>query len=133
MQLEATAAEIINTTEAARITGRSVDAVRSAIREGSISAVGRTVTGRPLIRRADVLAWNERARRGSGHPTKPWERAIEALELLGPATTSEVGAFLGIHPGNARKHLAILAQQGRVRRGEDGQWVTIERSRLTTT
>jgi hypothetical protein len=29
---------------------------------------------------------------------------------------------LGVHVGNARKYLAILAAQGRAERSKDGQW-----------
>lgn len=116
--------DLLTTTEAARIVERSLDAVRHGVLDGTLAEAGRTDRGRPLVRRADLLAWDQTARRFH-RPTRRWEATAAALEALGPATAEELGAYVGVHPGNTRKHLAILVAQGRAQRRPDGQWVLL--------
>jgi hypothetical protein len=48
------------------------------------------------------------------------------LDEFGTLTFLELAELLGVHIGNARKYLAILAKQGRAERLPDGQWVLTE-------
>ena len=41
--------------------------------------------------------------------------------------SEEVAKFLQVHPGNARKYLALLGLEGRAERRPDGQWALCER------
>ena len=49
------------------------------------------------------------------------------LEEYGSATSEEIAKFLQVHPGNARKYLALLGLEGRAERRPDGEWALCER------
>lgn len=118
--------DLIDTTEASQLIGRSVDAVRSAIRRGYLNSVARTEYGRPLMRRCDVIAWAERTKRSPyRHRYRPWEHTYDVLTGFGAAFSTELAVVLDLHPGNVRKHLLVLEHQGRVRRLGDGQWAAV--------
>jgi hypothetical protein len=117
--------DLITTSDAARLTGRTVDAVRGAIKMHVLTSRGKNDRGYHLVLRTDLLEWHRehpptnRARRYLG---APWDVVMDALAVIQPATPEEVAGFVGLHPGNARKHLSILAAQGRVAVGPDRQW-----------
>jgi predicted ArsR family transcriptional regulator len=48
---------------------------------------------------------------------------VRLLEDYASASADEIAVLLGVHPGNARKYLALLGLQGRAVRRPDGQWV----------
>jgi len=116
---------LLTTTEAGHLVGRSDSAVRGAVRSGLLKAVWDH--NRWLVSAAAVMTW------ASTHKANPWPRTAkprtdEVVELLsdyGSASAEEVAGILGVHPGNARKYLALLARAGRAQRLEDGQWVLI--------
>jgi hypothetical protein len=114
--------EIITTGEAARLTGRSQNIFRWAVSQGTLSTAGRTELGSLLLRTSDVLEWHKNHRRLTITGSKPWNAAADGLAVLGAATAEELAAYLGIHPGNARKYLLILQAQARAERAADGQW-----------
>ncbi len=115
--------ELVDTTTASRLVGRSVDAIRGAIRGGQLECVTRDSRARPLVSREELLAWaSRRPPRTQPAFADGAARTIRALEAIGPATAEELGIFLDIHTGNVRKHLALLARQGDARRRSDGQW-----------
>jgi hypothetical protein len=69
--------------------------------------------------------WRGTRKQGGGVGTKvsPWESSAELLTEYGSLSATELAHLAGIHPGNARKYLAILAKQGRAQRLPDGQWI----------
>lgn len=81
-----------------------------------------TSHGHYRLDRDAVLAWAAANPFKAPNPRHAWVATAKALETLGPATADEIAAYRGIHPGNIRKHLLILAAQGAVERGADGQW-----------
>jgi DNA-directed RNA polymerase specialized sigma24 family protein len=115
--------EVITTTEAAKLTGRTVGAVRQAARRGVLPSVGKNPDGFHQLRRSDVLVWDRTHRRQTMPTRRPWERTAQAVAELEVATTDELAAYVGLHVGNVRKHLLILRAQGRAERRDDGQWV----------
>lgn len=122
VQLVGSQETLLNTTEAAALTGRSMAAVRNAIMRGLLPVVDRTSLGRPLVRQSDVMVWDKRSIRPRRKDTKPWLRVADALGVLGFASAEELATCLGIHPGNVRKYLLILEAQQQAKRGNDGQW-----------
>lgn len=113
--------DVLTATEAARLVGRPKDAVRNAIRDGSLT--GSNIKGRWYVERELLLAWDRRTARRQRAGSQPWETTAGLLGDYGPATTEELAVLRGLHPGNVRKHLAILAVQGRAKRLDDSQWV----------
>ena len=53
---------------------------------------------------------------------RAYDRAAEMLAEYGSVTPDELAELLRVHVGNARKHLAILGNQGRAHRHDDGEW-----------
>lgn len=117
--------DLLTTTEAGELIGRTQDAVRIAINLGYLRAVNER--GRWYIERDALVAWDKRARRFVRTRTPSWERAAEIIAEYGSVSAAELAQLAGIHIGNARKHLAILAKNGRVRCLDDGQWVLLGR------
>jgi hypothetical protein len=115
----------VTTTEAAKITGRSQDAVRRAINDHYLEATNEI--GRWYIERSTLMAWDKRARRRDLGKPRAYERTAELLEEYYSVSPEELATLAGIHVGNARKHLALLAAEGRVERLDDGQWVLTTR------
>jgi hypothetical protein len=119
---------VLGTSEAGRLVGRTEGAIRGAIHQGSLPAE----RGRDFwyVRASDVLAWAARTRRGRGKSlAKPrTDEVVELLEEYGAVSSDDVAALLQVHPGNARKYLAMLGLQGRARRQDDGQWVLVSHS-----
>lgn len=113
---------VLTTREAGQLVGRSEDAVRAAIRRGDLDAErGRDFW---LVSASDVIAWAAHTPIGRGNPL-PRPRTEEVVGLLtdwGSGSAEELATVLGVHVGNARKYLAILAAQGRAERSKDGQW-----------
>jgi hypothetical protein len=114
---------MLSTSEAGRLVGRTEDAVRAAIRRGALPAE----RGRDFwsVRATEVVAWAARTPAGRGNP-HPRPRTAEVADILreyGSASAEEVAMLLQVHSGNARKYLAILAIQGTAKRLSDGQWV----------
>jgi hypothetical protein len=101
---------MLTTTEAGRLLNRTQDAVRNAIRVGALE--GHRIDGRWYIDREVLLAWHARARQIDRVGPRPWERVAELLSEHGSASTEEIARLMQVHPGNARKHLAILAAEG---------------------
>jgi predicted transcriptional regulator len=121
--------ELLSIREAAALVGRTPGSVKSAVRFGVLHGDRCIDSGRAVwrIKPAELLAWNE------AHPPVPrprlndtWNRTVELLAEYGPLHAEELGILLERHPGNARKHLAILEKQGRARRLDDGQWVLVD-------
>lgn len=115
---------LLTTTEAAELVRRNERTVRRAISDRRLPA--QDEGGHWLVRPEDVLAWDRRTqRRHITHRPQAaaWERAAALLADYGSLSAEELAELAGIHVGNARKHLAILAKQGRAKRLNDGQWV----------
>ena len=100
--------ELLTTTEAAQLTGRSVDAVRAAIYANLLPRFTRNEFGRPLVRRQDLLEWASRRPPTTRDPHDCYERTWEALAEIGPASADELATYLGLHAGNVRKHLVVI-------------------------
>jgi hypothetical protein len=114
---------MLTTHEAGRLVGRSEGAVRKALGRGTLR--GKRDREVWHVRAADVVAWAACSRSGPGNPL-PAPRTEDTVHILREyesASAEEVATLLGVHPGNARKYLAMLALQGRARRRADGQWV----------
>ncbi|MDQ6839818.1 MAG: hypothetical protein M3137_16205 [Actinomycetota bacterium] len=118
----------LTTTEAGHLVGRTKDAIRNAINDGRL--VGSNERGRWYVDREAVLAWDKRTRRYDRQRVTPaWARTGDLLAEYGSATVEELALLAGLHIGNVRKHLAILANLGRAERRPDGQWVLTAESR----
>lgn len=68
------------------------------------------------------MQWDAKAPRYPGAKRQAYERAADVLADYGSVTPVELSKLLGIHAGNARKYLAILAAEGRAHRHTDGEW-----------
>jgi hypothetical protein len=123
-------AVMLTTTEAGRLVGRTGTAIRHAVLQGRLTGVWER--DHWLVREDEVRAWAARRRpgRGSPAPVPRSEDVVGVLAEYGSATTEEVGRLLGIHPGNARKYLAMLGLEGRARRRTDSQWELTEKEPL---
>jgi excisionase family DNA binding protein len=116
--------ERLTTTEAAELIGRTQSAVRAAINSHQLPAVRHD--GRHYVRRDDVLAWHQKARRMKPKiSVRTYEWTAHLLREYHSASIAELTELTHLHPGNVRKHLAILAEQGRVECRPDGQWVLV--------
>ncbi len=118
--------DLVTTTEAAALTGRTQDVIRRMINFGYITASSEN--GRWYIDRQVLDAWDRRAKRRPT-PARPpaWQRSAEIIAEYGSVSAEELADLADIHIGNARKHLALMAKHGRARRRPDGQWVlTVE-------
>jgi hypothetical protein len=113
----------ITTAEAARLTGRPAVAFRGAIDANRITAV-KDPDGHWLMPRDEAMAWHAQARRCAmpNRTGQGYRQVAALLQEHGSLDSAEVTALLGIHPGNARKHLAVLAKLGWAQRRADGQW-----------
>jgi hypothetical protein len=118
-----TSAEWITTADAGRLTGRPAQVFRAAIGKAQIPAV-KDGDGFWRMPRDEALAWDARTPRRPrpGHQLRGYQQVAALLEEFGTLNVGELTALLGVHSGNARKHLAMLARQGRARRRADGQW-----------
>jgi hypothetical protein len=125
MSFEGGQPEELTTRQAAALTGRTMDAVKSAIHIGTLTGTRKMDGWR--VKREDVLAWHARTRLRSRYSSRPWDRAAELLVEYGSLSIQEMAPLLGRHPGNARKYLAILKAEGRAERLSDGQWVLVEK------
>lgn len=114
------AGELLTTRQAAELVGRSLDSIKAMLNAGSVP--GERVDGFWRIRREDLLAWNATAQRRRRRPSRPHERGAQALAEYGSVTPGELATLLGVHVGNARKYLALLAAEGRAHRHDDGEW-----------
>ena len=117
--------ELLSTTQAAQLVQRAQGTVRAAIVRGKLPAIKNRSDATWRVRRDELLAWDKQTSRCTANRPHPWELVVELLEAFGSASSAELAPLLGIDPGNVRKHLAILATQGRARRRPDGQWVLI--------
>ena len=75
------------------------------------------------VRHDDLLDWDRQTKRPVSTRSPAWERTEGLVAKYGSVSPEELAELAGIHVGNARKHLAILAKQGRAERLADGQWV----------
>ena len=115
---------MLTTTQAAKLVGRRDNTLRVAIYAGTLPAE-RQQDHTWLLRAGDVRAWSASAPRYRFKPKLPVPRTDEVASLLeeyGSVTSEEVAKFLQVHPGNARKYLALLGLEGRAERRPDGQW-----------
>jgi helix-turn-helix protein len=112
--------ELLTTRQAGELVGRSADTVKRSLNLGLLP--GRHVDGFWRVRREDVLAWDARARRHPCQKKRAYDRAADVLAEYGSATPDELSKLLGVHVGNARKYLAILATEARAHRHDDGEW-----------
>jgi predicted ArsR family transcriptional regulator len=71
------------------------------------------------------MAWDKQTRRYENimRPPAAYDNAAELLAEYHSMSAVELATLAGIHVGNARKHFALLAAQGRAERLDDGQWV----------
>jgi len=111
---------LLTTRQAAELVGRSPGAVKDALNWGSIP--GERVDGFWRVRREDVVAWDARAPRKPSPRRRAYERSAELLAEYGSLTADELSNFQGVHVGNARKYLCLLAVQDRAHRHDDGEW-----------
>lgn len=121
MLLADTEIQHLTTTQAAQLLGVTQGAVRTAILEGRL--MGSKAGGVWYVERQELLDWRQRTRHLTPRGGQPWERVASILIEYGTATADELSQLCGLHPGNVRKHLAILSKQGRVHRLPDGQWM----------
>jgi len=112
--------ELLTTRQASELVGRTQSSIKNMLLLGSLP--GERVDGFWRIRREDLLTWNETAPRRHITPKRPQERAAEALAEYGSVTPAELATLLGVHPGNARKYLALLAAERRAHRHANGEW-----------
>lgn len=111
----------VTTTEAAKLIGRSQSAVRQAIHRGRLQATNER--GHWWIEPDAVVRWDSASRRGPVLVRQPsHERTAGLLAEYYSASVEELARLADLHPGNVRKHLALLAQEGRVVKLADGQW-----------
>lgn len=111
----------VTTTEAAKLIGRSQSAVRQAIHRGRLQATNER--GHWWIEPDAVIRWDSASRRGPVLIRQPsHERTAGLLAEYYSASVEELARLADLHPGNVRKHLALLAQEGRVVKLADGQW-----------
>lgn len=115
--------DMLNTTEASNLIGRSQSAVRTAIRDGDLK--GQNHEGRWYIDRQELLAWHKRARILKRRTRPAWEAIADLLIEYDSASVEELTVLSGLHEGNVRKHLACLVKEGRVERRPDKQWILI--------
>ncbi len=120
MSFVADTSELLTTRQAAELVGRSPDTVKWSLISGGLPGVH--VDGFWRVRREDVLAWDARTERRARRKTRAHDRAAEVLAEYGSVTPYELSKFQGIHVGNARKYLALLAIEGRAHRHDDGEW-----------
>jgi predicted transcriptional regulator of viral defense system len=125
MSLQVADSAQLTTREVAALTGRTQSAVRVALGRGDLP--GSRPRDKWLVKRDDALAWNTRTRVISRRSSQPWNRAAEMLAEFGAMTAEELARLVELNSGNARKHLAILAKEGRAQRLSDGQWVLINK------
>ncbi len=113
----------ISTAEAARLTGRPAVGFRNAIDANRIAAV-KDPNGHWLMPVQEALAWHARARRCNmpNRTGQGYRQVAALLQEYGSLDSAEVAALLDIHPGNVRKHLAVLAKLGWAERQTNGQW-----------
>lgn len=114
------ASTLLTSRQAAELVGRSPDAVKAAAREQSLR--GRHIDGFWRFTPEDVVAWDATATRKPRATRRAHERSAELLAEYGSVTPYELATFQGIHVGNARKYLALLAIEGRAHRHDDGEW-----------
>jgi hypothetical protein len=119
MSLTADAPELLTTRQAAELVGRSPAAVKQVLNKGTIP--GKHVDGFWRVHRDDVLAWDARTRR-KNVKKRAYERSAELLAEYESLTADELSKFQGVHVGNARKYLCLLAVEGRAHRHDDGEW-----------
>jgi hypothetical protein len=119
MSLTADVSEMLTTRQAAELVGRSPAAVKHVLNRGLIP--GEHVDGFWRVRREDVVAWDSRTRRRNAKK-RAYERSAELLAEYGSLTADELSKFQGVHVGNARKYLCLLAVEGRAHRHDDGEW-----------
>ena len=120
MSLQTGLLEELTTREAAALSDRTQNAVKSALRTGRLT--GRRELDGWRVTQTEVLAWVARTRKINRPSSRPWDRAAELLEEYGSLDPQEMAPLLGRHEGNARKYLAILKAEGRAERLPDGQW-----------
>jgi hypothetical protein len=116
---------MLTTTQAGRLIGRTGNAVRKAVSAGHLP--GTWDRDHWLVSASAVLAWAARTPPGHG-PQLPVPRTEDVVRVLGEygsASADEVATLLRLHPGNARKYLAMLGLQGRAYRRSDGQWALV--------
>jgi DNA-directed RNA polymerase specialized sigma24 family protein len=128
MSFELSQSEELTTREAALFTGRTQNAVKSALGRGQLH--GRRELDGWRVTRAEVLAWVAQTRKVTRPSSRPWDRAAELLEEFGSLAPQEMAPLLDRHEGNARKYLAILRAEGRAERLPDGQWVLTKRRQV---
>lgn len=119
---------MLTTTQAGKLVGRPGASVRMAILNGALR--GERQRDYWLVRAGDVLAWEAHARKYRPVQRFPVPRTDEVANLLeeyGSASAEEIAKFLQVHPGNARKYLALLGLEGRAERRPDGEWALCER------
>lgn len=115
-----TEVQLLTTTQAAQLVGVTQGAVRIAILQGRL--MGAKAGGVWYVERQELLDWRQRTPPVTPRTRQPWERVASVLVEYGTATADELAQLCELHPGNVRKHLAILSKQGRVHRLPDGQW-----------
>ncbi len=116
----ATDERLLTTREAADLVGRAPDTIKYSIRHGLLP--GERIEGFWRVRAEDVVAWDAQARRLPCNKRRAYERAADVLAEYGSVTPVELSKLLGVHEGNARKYLAILAAEDRAHRHTGGEW-----------
>lgn len=128
--------EELTTVDAGQVLGITPAAVRGHIHAGDLPAHRDGPAWR--IRHVDLdrfaARWepprNADQRRSSG-PDAIWA-TLNALEVLGEATTGELATAVGRHDGNVRKYLQVLQLGGHVTRSSDGTYLLTESGRHHT-
>lgn len=112
--------ELLTSRQAAELVGRSPDAVKGAVRSGALRAS--RLDGFWRFTPKDVVAWDATAPRNPNVRKRAHERSAELLAEYGSVSPYELSKLQGVHVGNARKYLAVLAAEGRAHRHDDGEW-----------
>lgn len=121
LTVEVEVEEILTTTEAAKLVGVSPGSIRVALHHGRLA--GSKCDGVWLVSRRDVQAWHARVRHVRRAAPPSWEKTASLIAEYGSASAEELAGLAKIHIGNVRKHLAILANRGKIQQRPDGQWV----------
>ena len=120
-------ADLVGLTEAARHLGVSSKTVRELVHHGRLPA--RRLGPLWYVERQvlEEFAETYQPRRLKRSPrstsnTDSRERVARLLAEWQAATADELAVGIGLHPGNVRKHLLILASAGVAERDDEGLW-----------
>ena len=120
-------ADPVGLTEAARRLGICTSSARDLVHQGRLPAVRIGPLWYVERQALEQFAASYRRRPYTFRPrptsnTDSREKVARLLAEWQSATPDELAVGIGLHPGNVRKHLAILASDGVAERDAEGLW-----------